>query len=180
MSVSPSIALKGIDHINFASSDMERTIRFWEKLGVRYQFRLTLHNPDRYHFFFNAGGATLFSYWYWPGREMQPPQSHNQPDHSGFYHIALRVESEDELEAMHAHVVANGVKASEIAGRHMFDKSFYFEDPDGIQFEFACQVLHLEGDFDHDGNGTLTPLSTDARIGKRRIDGPVHFETKYK
>jgi hypothetical protein len=62
----------------------------------------------------------------------------------------------------------------------MFDKSFYFEDPDGIQFEFACQVLHLEGDFDHDGNGTLTPLSTDARIGKRRIDGPVHFETKYK
>jgi catechol 2,3-dioxygenase-like lactoylglutathione lyase family enzyme len=180
MKTIPRITMKGIDHINFASSDMERTIAFWESIGVACQFRLRLHNPERYHFFFDSGGGALFSYWYWPGRELGPAQSHKTPDHSGFYHLAFRVETEDELDEMHAHMASCGIAVSPVSGRHLFDKSFYFEDPDGIQFEFACQVLRLEGEIDHDGNGTLTPLSPEAKLGKRRLDGPVHFETEYK
>ena len=64
-------------------------------------------------------------------------------------------------------------------GKHLFDKSFYFEDPDGLNFEFACQVLRFEGEIDHDGNGTLT-RSPGSEARKRRLDGPVHFETAYK
>ena len=176
----PGFTIKGIDHINFACSDMDRTIRFWESLEIKCAFKLALHNPERFHFFFNCGKETLFSYWYWPGSELAPPQSHQGPHHAGFYHLAFHVDSEEELEEVHARVRDAGVKVSEIAGRHLFDKSFYFEDPDGIQFEFACPVLTLEGTIDHDGNGTLTPLSPDAKLGKRRLDGPVHFETKYK
>ena len=176
----PRIALKGIDHVNFASSDMERTIRFWESIGVHCQFRLKLHDPERYHFFFSAGDTTLFSYWYWPGRTMKPAASHDQRDRADFYHLAFHVDSEEELDEMHAHLRSCGVEVSEITGRHMFDKSFYFNDPDGIQFEFACPVLTLEGDLDHDGNGTLTPLSTNAKLGRRRLDGPVHFDTAFK
>jgi catechol 2,3-dioxygenase-like lactoylglutathione lyase family enzyme len=177
--VRQALKLKGIDHINFASSDMDRTIAFWEGIGVACQFRLKLHDPERYHFFFDAGGGSLFSYWYWPGRQVSPAQGQER-DHAGFYHLAFQVESEEELDETHAHLKAAGIPISEITGRHMFDKSFYFKDPDGLQFEFACQVLRLEGDIDHDGNGTLTPLSTDAKLGKRRLDGPVHFDTLYK
>ena len=171
--------LKGIDHINFACSDMKQTVRFWERLGVRLHLRLQLHDPERFHFFFDAGGGTLFSYWYWPQRELTPTPTYSQ-DHTGFYHLALRVDSEEELEEMRARVLAAGVRASVITGRHLFDKSFYFEDPDGIHFEFACRVVSLEGEIDHDGKGTLTPLSASARIERRRLDGPVHFETQHK
>lgn len=175
-----ALQLKGVDHINFASSDMDRTIRFWDSLGVKCTFKLVLHNPERFHFFFGMGKESFFSYWYWPGRKLQPAPSHNDPHHAGFYHLAFHVDSEEELDEMHAHVRAAGVKCSEITGRHLFDKSFYFEDPDGIQFEFACQVLNFEGEIDHDGEGTITPVSRGAKLGKRRLDGPVHFETKFK
>ena len=182
MSTNQPLKLKGLDHINFASSDMDRTIKFWESLGVKCTFRLMLHDPERFHFFFGMDekNQSFFSYWYWPGRELKPAQTHKVQDHAGFYHMAFRVESEDELEEMHARVKAAGVKCSAISGRHMFDKSFYFEDPDGINFEFACQVLSYEGDIEHDGNGTITPRSPDAKMGRRRLDGPVHFDTKFK
>ncbi len=175
-----SLQLKGIDHINFACSDMERTVRFWETLGVECAFKLVLHNPERFHFFFDMGNGGYFSYWYWPGREVKPAPRYNVTDHAGFYHLAFHVDSEEELEKMHGLIKETGVSVSDIAGRHIFDKSFYFEDPDGLQFEFACPVLRFEGVIDHDGNGTLTPVSPDAKIGKRRLDGPVHFETKFK
>ena len=174
------LKLTGLDHINFASSDMDRTIKFWEALGVKCTFRLVLHNPERFHFFFGMGHESFFSYWYWPGRPLQPAQSHKDPNHAGFYHMAFHVDTEEELEDMHARVRAAGIKCSQIAGRHLFDKSFYFEDPDGINFEFACPVLTFEGDIEHDGNGTITPRSPDAKLGRRTLDGPVHFETKYK
>jgi catechol 2,3-dioxygenase-like lactoylglutathione lyase family enzyme len=184
MQTSERIRIKGIDHINFACSDMERTIAFWENIGVKCTLNLVLHEPERHHVFFSLGAGngneSSFSYWYWPGRELNAAQDHDHRDHAGFYHLAFHVDSEDELEEMHAHMKSRGVQVSDITGRHMFDKSFYFKDPDGIQFEFACPVLVLEGRVDHDGNGTLTPLSTDAKLGRRSLDGPVHFETKYK
>ncbi len=174
------LKLKGLDHINFASSDMDRTIKFWESIGIKCTFRLILHKPERFHFFFGMGNESFFSYWFWPGVEMKPAQPYKEKDHSGFYHMAFRVESEDELEEWRNRCVAAGVKVSPITGRHMFDKSFYFEDPDGINFEFACQVLSYEGDIEHDGNGTIIPRSAGAKMGRRTLDGPVHFETQYK
>lgn len=178
-----ALRIKGVDHINFACSDMARTIAFWENLGVKCTLNLHLHEPERNHFFFAMGPEgheSSFSYWYWPGQTLIPAPDHNQRDHAGFYHLAFHVDTEEELEAMHAHIASRGVAASPITGRHMFDKSFYFRDPDGIQFEFACPVLDLKGDVDHDGNGTLTPLAANVRLGRRRIDGPIHFETEYK
>jgi catechol 2,3-dioxygenase-like lactoylglutathione lyase family enzyme len=183
MNTTTRLKLKGVDHINFACADLERTIAFWRSVGVEPAFDLVLHDPERHHVFFKMGEdphASYFSYWCWTGRELTAAQEHDDRHHAGFYHIAFHVDTEDELEEMHAHMVAAGVKVSEITGRHLFDKSFYFRDPDGIQFEFACPVLTFEGMIDHDGNGTLRPLSPDAKLGRRRLDGPVHFETKYK
>ena len=180
--ITQRLKIKGIDHINFACSDMQRTIDFWENLGVKCTLNLHLHDPERNHLFFQLGeGAheSSFSYWYWH-RELTPAQEHNDHDHAGFYHLAFHVDSEDELEEMHDLLVSKGVKVSDIVGKHLFDKSFYFRDPDNIQFEFACPVLDLKGDVDHDGNGKLTPLNGNVTLGHRRLDGPVFFETKYK
>jgi catechol 2,3-dioxygenase-like lactoylglutathione lyase family enzyme len=180
--VTERLRIKGIDHVNFACSNMERTLEFWENLGVKCTLNLHLHDPERNHMFFQVGEGeheASFSYWYW-NRELTPAQEHNDRDHAGFYHLALHVDTEDELEEMHALVKSKGVAVSEIVGKHLFDKSFYFRDPDGIQFEFACPVLNIKGAIDHDGNGNLTPLSKDATLGRRRLDGPVHFDTQYK
>ena len=178
-----SLKLKGVSHINFACADLERTIAFWKTVGVECAFDLVLHDPERHHAFFKMSDGlheSYFSYWCWTDRRLTPAQPHDDRNHAGFYHLAFNVDSEDELDEMHARLTAAGIEVSEITGRHMFDKSFYFKDPDGIQFEFACQVLTLEGVIEHDGNGTLKPLSSNAKLGRRRLDGPVHFDTKYK
>jgi hypothetical protein len=41
-------------------------------------------------------------------------------------------------------------------------------------------MFKLEGVVEHDGKGTLIPRSEGARLEKRTLDGPVHFETRYK
>lgn len=177
------LRLKRIDHINFACADMNRTIAFWENIGVKCTLSLQLHNPERNHIFFAVGEdqeEQTFSYWYWPDRTLTPAQEHEERDHAGFYHLAFHVDSIDELEEMHALLKSKGVSVSDFIDKHMFDRSFTFRDPDNIQFEFACPLLDLKGHIDHDGNGTLTPLSREVTLGHRRLDGPVHFETKYK
>lgn len=181
--VTSPIRLKGVDHINFACSNLERTIAFWAQLGVKCTLNLHLHNPERNHAFFSMGEdghESSFSYWWWPDRTLTPAQEHDAFDHAGFYHLAFHVDTEDELDEMHALCKERGIVVSEIMGKHIFDKSFYFRDPDGIQFEFACPVIALKGDVDHDGNGTLTPVEPNVMIGNRRVDGPIHFETRYK
>lgn len=172
--------LKGVDHVQFACSDMDRTIQFWESIGMQCQLDLVLHNPERHHFMIDIGRDQVISYWYWPGRELRPAAPVEDRGYAGFYHLAFHVDSEDELEEMRQRVEAAGHEVSAIHGRHLFDKSIYFTDPDGIQFEFAAVMFNLEGTVEHDGNGKLTPLSKDAKMGNRSLDGPVQFETQYK
>ena len=172
--------LKGVDHVQFACSDMDRTIAFWESIGMGCRLDLVLHNPERHHFMIDIGRDQVISYWYWPGRELRPAPAEDDRGYAGFYHLAFHVDSEDELEEMRHRVEAAGIEVSPIHGRHLFDKSIYFTAPDGIQFEFAAVMFNLEGTVEHDGNGKLTPLSKDARMGNRTLDGPVQFETEYK
>jgi catechol 2,3-dioxygenase-like lactoylglutathione lyase family enzyme len=172
--------LKGVDHVQFACTDMDRTIAFWEAIGMRCQLNLVLHNPERHHFMIDIGRDQIISYWYWPGRELRPLPPVADRDYAGFYHPAFHVDTEEELEEMRQRVADSGVEVSEIHGRHLFDKSIYFTDPDGIQFEFAAVMFNLEGKVEHDGNGKLIPLSKDVKMGNRTLDGPVQFETKCK
>jgi len=51
---------KGIDHVQFACSDMDRTIKFWESIGMKCTLKLVLHHPERYHFFVESAAATSF------------------------------------------------------------------------------------------------------------------------
>lgn len=171
---------KGVDHVQFACSDMDRTIAFWESLGMRCKLKLILHDPERYHFMIDIGRKQTVSYWYWPGKELKPLPAPEDRSYAGFYHLAFHVDTEDELEEMRQRLSEAGVGVSEVTGRHLFDKSIYFLDPDGIQFEFAAVMFDLQGDVEHDGNGTLIPRSPDARLGIRSLDGPVRFETQYK
>jgi catechol 2,3-dioxygenase-like lactoylglutathione lyase family enzyme len=171
---------KGVDHVQFACSNMDRTIRFWESIGMRCYLKLVLHDPERYHFMVDVGCGATISYWYWPGRALRPVPPVEDRGYAGFYHLAFHVESEEELEEMRARLAEAGVEVSEVTGRHLFDKSIYFTDPDGIQFEFACVMFRLEGEVEHDGKGTLIPRSGKVRLGNRVLDGPVHFETRYK
>jgi catechol 2,3-dioxygenase-like lactoylglutathione lyase family enzyme len=171
---------KGVDHVQFACSDMGRTIAFWESIGMRCQLNLVLHNPERNHFMIDIGREQVISYWYWPEKELRPAAPVADRGYAGFYHLAFHVDTEEELEDMRQRVEAAGIEISAIHGRHLFDKSIYFTDPDGIQFEFAAVMFSLEGTVEHDGNGTLIPHSADVKMGNRTLDGPVHFETKYK
>ena len=175
-----ALGLKGVDHVQFACTDMGRTVAFWESIGMRCQLDLVLHDPERHHFMIDIGRDQVISYWYWPGRELKPPPQVDDRSYAGFYHLAFHVDTEEELEEMRRRVASAGVEVSQVTGRHLFDKSIYFTDPDGIQFEFAVVMFNLEGRVEHDGDGKLTPLSEDAKLGNRSLDGPVKFETRYK
>ena len=126
------------------------------------------------------GRGSVISYWHWPDRKLTPPPPHSERDRAGFYHLAFHVDSEDELELMRQRLLEAGIKVSDIEGRRMVDKSIYFNDPDGVQVEFACPMFKLEGVVEHDGKGTLIPRCEGAKLEKRTLDGPVHFETRYK
>ena len=171
---------KGVDHIQFACSDMDATIAFWERIGMSCKLKLVLHDPERYHFMIDIGQGETISYWHWPGKNLKPAPDPEDRSFAGFYHLALHVDTEEELEEMRLRILDAGVKVSEVTGRHLFDKSIYFLDPDGIQFEFAAVMFDLQGEVEHDGNGTLIPRSADVKLGTRTLDGPVHFETKFK
>lgn len=129
------LRITGIHHVTLIAADLDRTVRFYrDVLGMRLVEQG--HNdddPNARHFWFgdeNASPGTIVSFFEYPalaaGRT-GPGTAH---------HLALAVESDDELEGWREWLESQGVGTTEVLDRRFF-RSIYLRDPDGHILELA-------------------------------------------
>jgi catechol 2,3-dioxygenase-like lactoylglutathione lyase family enzyme len=129
----PGSSARGIHHTALLSSDVERTIRFYQ--GV-LEFPLTelIENRDykgSTHFFFDVGNGNLLAFFDFPGLDLGPYAEVL----GGLHHIAISVTPE-KWAALRARLDAAGVEYAEESGA-----SLYFRDPDGARLELLSDPL---------------------------------------
>ena len=129
----PSSSARGMHHTALMSSDVERTIRFYQ--GV-LEFPLTeiIENRDyegSNHFFFDVGNGNLLAFFDFPGLDLGPYAEVL----GGLHHLAISVTPE-KWAALRANLDAAGVEYMEESGT-----SLYFRDPDGARLELLADPL---------------------------------------
>ncbi|HEY2174798.1 MAG TPA: VOC family protein [Mycobacteriales bacterium] len=129
----PSSSARGVHHTALLSSDVERTVRFYQ--GV-LEFPLTeiFENRDyrgSNHFFFDIGNGNLLAFFDFPGLDLGPYAEVL----GGLHHIAISVEP-DNWRRLKANLDEAGVEFQEESGT-----SIYFRDPDGARVELIADPL---------------------------------------
>jgi catechol 2,3-dioxygenase-like lactoylglutathione lyase family enzyme len=129
----PSSSARGVHHIALLSSNVERTVRFYQEV---LEFPLTeiFENRDykgSNHFFFDIGHGNLLAFFDFPGLELGPYAEVL----GGLHHIAIAVEPE-RWEHLKANLDKAGVPYEVHSGT-----SVYFRDPDGARLELLADPL---------------------------------------
>jgi catechol 2,3-dioxygenase-like lactoylglutathione lyase family enzyme len=129
----PPSSARGLHHFALVSSDVERTVRFYQEL-LEFPMTEIFENRDykgSNHFFFDIGNGNLLAFFDFPGLGLGPYQEVL----GGVHHIAISVAPErwahlkDKLdEAGVEYLLESGV-------------SMYFRDPDGVRLELLADPL---------------------------------------
>jgi catechol 2,3-dioxygenase-like lactoylglutathione lyase family enzyme len=129
----PPSSARGLHHFALVSSDVERTIRFYQDL---LEFPLTdiFENrdyPGSNHFFFDIGNGNLLAFFDFPGLDVGPYAEVL----GGLHHIAISVEPAT-WERLRGKLDAAGVD-------YLLESkvSVYFRDPDGARLELLADPL---------------------------------------
>ena len=129
----PASTARGIHHTALVSSDVERTIMFYQ--GV-LEFPLTeiFENRDykgSNHFFFDVGNGNLLAFFDFPGLDIGPYAEVL----GGLHHIAISV-TREKWEYPRGRLDAAGIPYLEESG-----SSLYLRDPDGVRLELLADPL---------------------------------------
>jgi catechol 2,3-dioxygenase-like lactoylglutathione lyase family enzyme len=129
----PPSSARGLHHMALLSSDVERTVRFYQDL---LEFPLTeiFENRDYQgsnHFFFDIGNGNLLAFFDFPGLDLGPYAEVL----GGLHHIAISVEPAA-WERLRGKLEAAGVPHQVES-----EKSIYFRDPDGARLELLADPL---------------------------------------
>jgi catechol 2,3-dioxygenase-like lactoylglutathione lyase family enzyme len=129
----PSSAARGVHHVALISSDVERTVTFYQDL---LEFPLTdmFENRDyggSTHFFFDIGNGNALAFFDLPGLDLGPYAEVL----GGLHHLALSVEPE-RWRQLKAKLDVAGVPYAHVSG-----SSLYFSDPDGVRLELISDPL---------------------------------------
>ncbi len=117
--------------------------------------------PDFVHFFFGLGKGNHLAFFYFFG--LPPDEAPGDLMHRS-RHIALHVDTEEELLAWRRKLKAAGIRVTPPLAHEMIE-SIYFDDPNGIQLEIT-RPLREFGDIDaRDAELTVTALTDVIRKG---------------
>ena len=124
---------RGLHHTALISSDVERTVRFYQDV-LGFPLTELIENrdyPGSSHFFFDIGNGNLVAFFDFPGLDVGPYAEVL----GGLHHMAISVEPERWGELIERltkagveHVIHSGV-------------SVYFRDPDGARIELIAEPL---------------------------------------
>jgi len=140
----PPPPIQQLHHYAYRARDAEETRHFYEDiLGLPlYHIIQSDYVPSTgeycpyTHFFFRLQDGSFIAFFDL-GDDQAAAPSPNTP--LWVNHIAFRVNSLAELEAMKARLEANGVGVIGVTDHHIF-KSIYFFDPNGVRLELSAQV----------------------------------------
>jgi catechol 2,3-dioxygenase-like lactoylglutathione lyase family enzyme len=129
----PASSARGLHHMALLSSDVERTIRFYQDL---LEFPLTeiFENRDykgSNHFFFDIGNGNLLAFFDFPGLDLGPYAEVL----GGLHHVAISVDRAT-WERLRGKLDAAGVDYQAESG-----SSLYLRDPDGARLELLSDSL---------------------------------------
>jgi catechol 2,3-dioxygenase-like lactoylglutathione lyase family enzyme len=129
----PSSSARGVHHVALISSDVERTVRFYQDL---LEFPLTdmFENRDykgSTHFFFDIGSGNALAFFDLPGLDLGPYAEVL----GGLHHLAISVEP-DRWAHLKSKLDDAGIEYAHIDG-----SSIYFNDPDGARLELISDPL---------------------------------------
>ncbi len=138
------VRYSGINHLAMAIKDMDATIRFWrDLLGMRLV--AGLGRPGYRHYFFEISAHDMIAFFEWPDVEKIPEKDHGVPVKGpfAFDHVAIEVESDDDLWELKDRFEAADIWVSEIID-HGFIHSVYAFDPNNIAIEFSAPVIGVD------------------------------------
>jgi len=124
---------RGLHHTALISSDVERTIRFYQDL-LGFPLTELIENrdyPGSSHFFFDIGNQNLLAFFDFPGLDVGPYAEVL----GGLHHLAISVEP-SRWQAIVARFQEGGVEHEVHSG-----VSVYFTDPDGARIELIADPL---------------------------------------
>jgi catechol 2,3-dioxygenase-like lactoylglutathione lyase family enzyme len=129
----PASSARGLHHTALISSNVERTIGFYQ--GV-LEFPLTelIENrdyPGSSHFFFDIGNENLLAFFDFPGLDLGPYAEVL----GGVHHVAISVDSEQ------WHRLVERLTQAGIEYEIHSQVSVYFRDPDGARIELISDPL---------------------------------------
>jgi catechol 2,3-dioxygenase-like lactoylglutathione lyase family enzyme len=129
----PQSTARGLHHTALISSDVERTVRFYQDV-LGFPLTELIENrdyPGSSHFFFDIGHGNLLAFFDFPGLDVGPYAEVL----GGLHHMAISVDPERWQELVQRltdagveHAVHSGV-------------SVYFRDPDGARIELIADPL---------------------------------------
>ena len=129
----PGSTARGIHHLALISSDVERTVRFYQDV-LGFPLTEVMENrdyPGSTHFFFDAGNGNAIAFFDLPGLDLGPYAEVL----GGLHHLAISI-SREQWEAARARLHDAGVETAEESGT-----SLYFRDPDGARLELLAEPL---------------------------------------
>ena len=129
----PASAARGVHHVALLSSDVERTIGFYQDL-LELPLTEVFENRDYQgstHFFFDIGNGNALAFFDFPGLDLGPYAERL----GGLHHLAISVEPE-RWQHLRAKLRDAGVPVHEEGGT-----SLYLQGPDGERIELIADPL---------------------------------------
>src|SRR5215211_3941508 len=140
--------IKGLHHYAYRCRDAEETRHFYEDilgLPLTHVIRMD-HVPSTgeycpyVHVFFQMGDGSYIAFFDL-GDNLKPDPSPNTP--AWVNHLALEMETEDELVAAKKRLEDAGIQVLGITDHHIIH-SIYFFDPNGIRLELTVPTASAE------------------------------------
>lgn len=172
--------LQGLSHLALNSSDMAKTVEFYEKLGIPLVKTMEMPGGGGLHFFFDVGNGDCLAYFWWNDDGGQPYDPVAEMRDGAMNHVAFQI-GPDQVQAWWDHLTALGMQFAFIDHKiddvnvfqdlsqideKTFSASFYLQDPDGVQVEFAASYPAWD---EHFGNSDVPKGSKRAdRMGEKR------------
>lgn len=129
----PPSTARGVHHIALLSSDVERTIRFYQDV-LGFPLTELFENRDyagSNHFFFDIGHGNFLAFFDFPDLGLGPYAEVL----GGLHHIAISVAPEQ------WHAAKERLEAAGVSVHIESGTSMYFPDPDGARVELIADPL---------------------------------------
>jgi catechol 2,3-dioxygenase-like lactoylglutathione lyase family enzyme len=129
----PASTARGLHHTALISSDVERTVDFYQGL-LGFPLTELIENrdyPGSSHFFFDIGNQNLLAFFDFPGLDLGPYAEVL----GGLHHVAISMEPSRWRE------IVDRFEAEGVDHVIHSEVSVYFTDPDGARIELIADPL---------------------------------------